>query len=63
MHNTMRATGFLAVGLVLFAVAGIPGAAAPVSGPRMAGGGCDPDCDVGPNGDVDIYAIQLAASH
>ena len=37
--------------------------AAPLAGPCAAGGSYDPACDVDHDGDVDIFDIQLTASH
>jgi len=59
----MKVARFLAVLLALFVIAAIPSAAAPLVGPCAAGGGYDPACDVDHDGDIDIYDIQLTASH
>ena len=59
----MKAIRFLAVLLVLFVIAAIPSAAAPLTGPCAAGGGYDPACDVDHNGTIDIFDIQLTAGH
>lgn len=59
----MKTMRFLAVLLVLFAVAAIPSAAAPLAAPCTTGWAYDPACDVDHDGDVDIYDIQLTASH
>ena len=59
----MKAIRFLAVLLVLFVIAAIPSAAAPLVGPCAAGAAYDPACDVDHDGDVDIYDIQLTAGH
>ena len=59
----MKVTRFLAVLLVLFVIAAIPSAAAPLVGPCAAGAAYDPACDVNHDGSIDIYDIQLTAGH
>jgi hypothetical protein len=59
----MKATRFLAVLLVLFVIAAIPSAAAPLVGPCAAGAAYDPACDVNHDGAVNVLDIQLTAGH
>ena len=59
----MKAIRFLAVLLVLFVIAAIPSAAAPLVGPCSSVSGYDAACDVDHDGDIDIYDIQLTAGH
>ena len=49
--------------VLLVLIAAVPGAAAPLAGPCIAGASYDPACDADHDGDVDIFDIQLTAGH
>ncbi|HSN77194.1 MAG TPA: hypothetical protein VL334_19155 [Anaerolineae bacterium] len=51
----------LAVTLTLLAV--VPGTAAPLAGPCVAGASYDPACDVNHDGVISVLDVQLAAGH
>lgn len=59
----MKVTHFLAILVVLLAVTVVPSAAAPLASPCGSGSSYDPACDVDHDGDIDIFDIQLTASH
>lgn len=59
----MKVTHFLAILVVLLAVTVVPSAAAPLASPCGSGLAYDPACDVDHDGDIDIFDIQLTASH
>jgi hypothetical protein len=54
-----RKLSALFLALVLFSLAAVPAAAAPCA----FGAAYDPTCDVDQDGDIDIFDIQLTASH
>lgn len=60
MHRKLT---LFALTVSLLVLALTSAAAAPLAGPCMPGGSYDPACDVDQDSDVDIFDIQLAASH
>ena len=57
-----RLFSLVVAAILLTTLSGMSGAA-PLAGPCAAGGSYDPACDVDHDGDVDIFDIQLTASH
>jgi hypothetical protein len=49
--------------ILLTVFAALPGAAAPLAGPCVGGGGYSPACDVDQNGQITVTDIQLTAGH